>query len=48
MGGLDCLINNASIFEKDDISNFNSKSWEKHIGVNLKISLDINERIFLN
>ena len=36
MGGLDCLINNASIFENDDISNFNSKSWEKHITVNLK------------
>jgi len=36
MGGLDCLINNASIFENDDISNFNSKSWEKHIAINLK------------
>jgi len=35
MGGLDCLINNASIFENDDISNFNSKSWAKHITVNL-------------
>ena len=36
MGGLDCLINNASIFENDDISNFSSKSWEKHIAVNLR------------
>ncbi len=36
MAGLDCLINSASIFENDDISNFNSKSWEKHISVNLK------------
>ena len=36
MGGLDCLINNASIFENDDISNFNSKSWEKHMMINLK------------
>jgi len=36
MGGLDCLINNASIFENDDISNFSSKSWEKHITINLK------------
>jgi len=36
MGGLDCLINNASIFENDDISNFSSKSWEKHIAINLK------------
>ena len=36
MGGLDCLINNASVFENDDISNFNLKSWKKHIDVNLK------------
>ena len=36
MGGLDCLINNASTFENDDISNFNSKSWGKHIAVNLR------------
>jgi NAD(P)-dependent dehydrogenase (short-subunit alcohol dehydrogenase family) len=36
MKGLDCLINNASIFEKDDLSNFNEKSFNNHIDVNLK------------
>ncbi len=36
MGGLDCLINNASIFEKDNLSNFNEKSLNKHLDVNLK------------
>ena len=32
----DCLINNASIFENDKLENFSSKSWEKHISINLK------------
>ena len=36
MKGLDCLINNASIFEKDDLSNFNDKSFNNHIDINLK------------
>ena len=36
MGGLDCLINNASVFEKDDLDNFTDKSFLKHINVNLK------------
>ena len=32
----DCLINNASIFESDSLKNFTSKSWDKHLDVNLK------------
>jgi len=32
----DCLINNASLFENDKLENFTSKSWEKHISINLK------------
>jgi NAD(P)-dependent dehydrogenase (short-subunit alcohol dehydrogenase family) len=32
----DCLINNASLFENDKLENFTSKSWHKHIDVNLK------------
>ena len=36
MKGLDCLINNASIFEKDDLSNFNEKSFNNHLNINLK------------
>ena len=29
MKGLDCLVNNASIFAKDDLINFNEKSFNK-------------------
>ena len=36
MRGLDCLINNASVFEKDDLNNFTDKSFLNHINVNLK------------
>ena len=36
MKGLDCLINNASMFEKDDLNNFTEKSFLKHININLK------------
>ncbi len=36
MKGIDCLINNASIFENDTLLNFNDKSFSKHIDVNLK------------
>ena len=36
MKGLDCLINNASVFEKDDLINFSEKSFNKHINVNLQ------------
>ena len=32
----DCLINNASLFENDNLKNFSSKSWSQHLDVNLK------------
>ena len=32
----DFLINNASLFENDNLRNFTSKSWGQHINVNLK------------
>src|SRR6056300_764955 len=32
----DCLINNASLFENDKITDFTSKSWDAHIKANLK------------
>jgi len=32
----DCLINNASLFENDKIENFKTKSWEKHLSINLR------------
>ena len=36
MKGLDCLINNASLFENDNLQNFTEKSFLKHLNVNLK------------
>jgi NAD(P)-dependent dehydrogenase (short-subunit alcohol dehydrogenase family) len=32
----DCLINNASLFENDNLKNFTSKSWSRHLDINLK------------
>ena len=32
----DCLINNASLFENDNLKNFTSKSWDQHLNVNLR------------
>ena len=36
MKGLDCLINNASLFENDNLHNFTEKSFTKHLNINLK------------
>ena len=36
MKGLDCLVNNASIFENDNLINFSEKSFLKHMNINLK------------
>jgi len=36
MGTIDCLVNCASIFENDDILNFNNQKWQSHFDVNLK------------
>ena len=36
MKGLNCLVNNASIFENDNLNNFSDKSFMNHINVNLK------------
>jgi len=36
MKGLDCLINNASIFENDSIENFKENSFNNHMNINLK------------
>ena len=35
LGTIDCLINNAALFEKDDITNFTNKSWNDHLNINL-------------
>ena len=35
LGTIDCLVNNAALFEKDDIANFTTKSWNDHLSINL-------------
>jgi len=35
LGTIDCLVNNAALFGKDDISNFTTKSWNDHLNINL-------------
>jgi len=35
LGNIECLINNAALFEKDDIVNFTTKSWNDHLNTNL-------------
>ena len=42
-GQLSLLINNASIFEKDDIKSISSELWDKHINVNLKAPLFLSK-----
>ena len=36
LGPLGCLINNASIFERDDITTATLESWDSHIAINLR------------
>ena len=35
LGTIDCLVNNAALFEKDDVTNFTTKSWNDHLNINL-------------
>jgi NAD(P)-dependent dehydrogenase (short-subunit alcohol dehydrogenase family) len=35
LGAIDCLINNAALFENDDILSFTTKSWNEHLNINL-------------
>ncbi len=39
VGVIECLINNASVFENDNINNITEHSWDKNITVNLKSSI---------
>ncbi len=36
MKGINCLINNASVFENDNLNNFSDKSFLRHLNINLK------------
>jgi NAD(P)-dependent dehydrogenase (short-subunit alcohol dehydrogenase family) len=36
LGPIGCLVNNASIFEKDTVATATRDSWERHLAVNLR------------
>ncbi len=42
---IDILVNNASIFEKDDIHSFTEKSWQEHHQVNLYAPLLLTQKM---
>ncbi|HIF09388.1 MAG TPA: SDR family oxidoreductase [Sneathiellales bacterium] len=43
LGPLKCLINNASVFENDDISSVDLTSWRAHMDVNLHAPLILTQ-----
>ncbi len=42
-GGLDLLVNNASIFEHDTLMSASAESWERHMGSNLRAPLFLTQ-----
>lgn len=43
LGPLGCLINNASIFERDEIDSVSPESWRRHIDINLTAPLFLSQ-----
>lgn len=43
LGQLDVLVNNASIFEYDNIATATQKSWDRHMGSNLRAPLFLSQ-----
>ena len=39
----DCLINNASIFEHDDVASLEAESWRRHLSVNLQAPVFLSQ-----
>ncbi len=42
-GGIDCLINNAALFEGDSIETLDRESWAAHLNVNLTAPLMLTQ-----
>ena len=43
LGPIDCLINNASVFENDGIASLSRESWDRHIETNLWAPLALTQ-----
>jgi NAD(P)-dependent dehydrogenase (short-subunit alcohol dehydrogenase family) len=42
---IDVLVNNASVFECDDITNFKTQDWDHHQAVNLRAPLQLTQAL---
>lgn len=47
-GYIDCLVNNASIFEYDNLKTIKSKKWDKHISANLNGPMILSKLFYEN
>ena len=47
-GYIDCLVNNASLFEYDNLKTVNKKSWDNHISANLNGPLILSKLFYKN
>ena len=45
MGKVQCLINNASLFENDTALNATRESWDKHMEVNLRAPFVLSQAL---
>ena len=43
-GGLGCLVNNASLFEYDDLASMTAGSWDRNMAVNLRAPALLSQR----
>ena len=43
LGGLTCLINNASVFEPDEVGSISQASWSQHLDTNLRAPVFLSQ-----
>jgi NAD(P)-dependent dehydrogenase (short-subunit alcohol dehydrogenase family) len=44
VGPLDCLVNNASLFERDEWDSVTAESWAAHLDINLRAPMLLSQR----
>ena len=43
LGPLSCLVNNASVFERDTVSTATRSTWDQHMDVNLRAPFELSQ-----
>ncbi|MSO64831.1 MAG: SDR family oxidoreductase [Alphaproteobacteria bacterium] len=44
LGPPNCLVNNASVFERDELGDISAESWDSHLAVNLRAPVFLTQR----